>query len=65
MAERAGILDSFWYLVPPASAEVALSIRADKTLEHRADNAPGRGLSRDIDRQWCWGVSAKQRKRQH
>jgi len=52
MVERAGILDSFWYLVTPASAEVALSIHADKTLEHRSDNTPGRGLSRDIDRRW-------------
>jgi len=27
MAERAGILNSFWYLVTPASAEVALSVQ--------------------------------------
>gem|GEM_PF-3048223 len=58
MAERAGILDSFWYLVTPASAEVALSIHADKTLEHRSDNAFGRGLSRSIAPKWPWSVLA-------
>ncbi len=47
MVERAGILNSFWYLVTPASAEVALSIHVDKTLEHRPDNALVRGIKQE------------------